>query len=121
MSKIINPSTLRVFQEHLVSFSTLRAIEELFEDAGLSILEGYDPGESSVRRNLVQQYYAAINFENWSNVRKLLTVFEVTLTSLEEHIRDTNTPESQKQLKRLCEYLNRDYFSFTEGKIIPSP
>ena len=116
MSEILSKRTLRAFQEFLVQNSVLRDIEERFEDAGISVLEDYDPEESSVRRALIKQYYASIDLAKWTDVQKLIQVFEEILVSYEENLEHSS--HLKKDLERLINYLNRDNFAYEDGKVI---
>jgi len=117
-NEIISSSTLRVFQEYLVSTNTMRGIQDLFEDANILPLDGHDPPDSSVRRSLIRQYYASLDLHKWSDVKKLLKVFEDILFELRQNIKGWSSIDNQKVLDRSIEYLKRDGFTVEDNKIV---
>lgn len=116
---LISSQTLRVFQEYLVSYSVLREIKDMFEDASIFAKEDYDPGESSVRRNLIKKYYASLDLKKWSDIRNLLKVFESILVELHVEVESASTnTELQEFCERMIRYLQRDGFSVEENRIV---
>ena len=115
---IISNSTLRVFQEYLVTTNTMRGIQDLFEDANIFPIEGNDPVDSSVRRSLIQRYYASLDLQKWADVRKLLKVFEEILFEIKQNVKGWSGTDNQKVLNRSIEYLKRDGFSVEDSRIV---
>jgi hypothetical protein len=109
MSKeLINKRTRTEFRELLVGW-TLREIEDEFEGEYIALCSDYEPGLSGQRRTLVEQYYASLDFSNWSDVQKLLHVYENILNRISNTLPDVVT--------RLNNFLQRDGYVYKEGRI----
>jgi len=80
--EIITRAARNEFRETFTFFS-LREIEIMFETADLRPDLTCVPPVSGQRRSLVEQYYAAIDFANPSDVRTLLGAYEELLLRLE--------------------------------------
>ena len=72
--ELITIRTRNEFREALVRF-VLREIEMLFEGAGLGKRDDFDPPVDGMRRTLVEQYYASIDFKSPADVKKLVSVY----------------------------------------------
>ncbi len=89
----------------------LREIDEAFLNAGLHIDPDYTSTLTGERRSLVDQYYHAIDFSEWTVVSRLLKVFETVLDGVETASGDTH--------KTLLRCLERDGFTVEEHRIVP--
>jgi hypothetical protein len=93
-----------------------------FDAADLPVDAEYQPNLSGERRCLVEQYYHAIDFTNWDHVRRLLTVYEHVLLTLEEDIKSPtlrSSPEVAEKTRRiLITCLKRDGFDYANGRIL---
>lgn len=111
-SDLISARTRREFQEHLVGW-VLRDIEALFDDEGVR----HDPAAglnvTGQRRAMVAQYYATVDWTSWSDVRKVLRVYESVLISAR---RDSQV--SGSVVEGLERYLALDGYTVDEqGRI----
>jgi hypothetical protein len=107
--QIISLKTRKEFREWMTEW-VLRQIDEEFQNAGLHVKPGYEPEIGGQRRALVEQYYAAIDFTCWEDVRRLLTVYETVLDRAER------LPE---QYAKLLKLLERDGFTVENHRIVP--
>ena len=108
----ISKQTRLAFRDHLTGW-TLRTIGELFDGADISRRPAPSdrPTSGSVRRALVDEYYAGVSWQSPRDVRKVLRAFEEVLSSL-----DSATDEwSKKALYRLTGLLRRDGYLFEDG------
>jgi hypothetical protein len=80
---IISKQTRAAFREHFVGW-TLATIATEFDSADVRCDSDYQPPCSGARRSLVEQYYRAVDFTEWKDVRKILRVYEAVLAKLEE-------------------------------------
>src|SRR4051794_23706500 len=74
----------------------------------VDIAPGRLPGGQ--RRNLVEQYYAAIDLSNPQHVKRLLSVFEDILLGI--------PIANSAQRDKLLNYLKRDGIEYTENRLI---
>jgi hypothetical protein len=86
--QLISKKTLYELQEHLSGAYVLREIEQLFDSADIPLSESSHPTTSGQRRTLVARYYHSLDLSKWEDVRKLLYVFELVLSKLEEGCAD---------------------------------
>jgi hypothetical protein len=120
MKDIISKKTRLEFREYFVA-TTLREIAQEFDAADVPCDGDFTPPETGQRRSLVEQYYHAVDFGSWRDVRKVLRVFESVLLTLEERVR---TPPwggkdewAERSLSTLKRCLERDGFFYAEGHI----
>ena len=119
MKDIISKKTRIEFREYFVGM-TLREISHEFDTADVPCDSDFTPPESGQRRSLVEQYYHAIDFGSWRDVRKVLRVYESVLLTLEERIK--TPPWGQKDesaercLSTLKRCLERDGFVYADGR-----
>ena len=119
MKDIISKKTRIEFREYFVGM-TLREISQEFDAADVPCDSDFTPPESGQRRSLVEQYYHAIDFGSWRDVRKVLRVYESVLLTLEERIK--TPPWGQKDesaercLSTLKRCLERDGFVYADGR-----
>lgn len=115
---LISKKTRLEFREYFVG-TTLRVIQTEFDMADVPFDEEYQPNESGQRRCLVEQYYHSIDWTKWSDVRKVLTVYESVLATLE----DLNTQPFgfnevlEKTFQSLKKWIARDGFKYEAGKL----
>lgn len=93
---------------------TLREIEMEFDAADIPCSTDFDPGVSGQRRTLVQQYYRSINFADWSDVRKVLKVFEALLHNLVGPF----SSNGAERVESLCKWLAKDGFIYENGILL---
>lgn len=119
---IISKKTRNEFREYLVGW-TLREIEMEFDSADVPFSEDYKPDCSGQRRSLVEQYYHAIDWTQWKDVRKVLIVFENILSTLEEQLKSDNPfiniDYTKSKFRSLRKWIEKDGFQYKEGKLIP--
>ncbi len=119
---IISKKTRYEFREYFVG-RTLREIESEFDAADVPFDEKYEPTTSGQRRSLVEQYYHAVDWTKWNDVRKILTVYENILVTLEELSESEGEDtfgykeQTQKSFSSLKKWLERDGFSYADGRI----
>lgn len=123
MTDIISKKTRIEFREYFVG-TTLRHISQEFDAADVPCDADFTPPESGARRSLVEQYYHAVDFSSWRDVRKVLRVYENVMLSLEDRIkqpmwggRDEHAERTFTILKR-C--LERDGLVYADGRITPA-
>ena len=111
---LISKATRNEFREVLVGF-VLREIEMIFEGAGLSPREDYNPPVDGARRTFVEQYYAGIDFDSPTDIKKLLLAYgEIVL----RRNRDDNYRFGNEDLLRL---MKRDGYEFDGENFVPLP
>lgn len=107
---LISKRTRREFREWLVSW-TLREISDLFDDEG--IIHVSLPDEelpSGMRRSLVEEYYAGVDWANPTDVRRVLNAYEHILRSI--------GADSQEGKTILVKCLERDGFQVEDDRIL---
>jgi hypothetical protein len=107
--ELISKKTRNEFREYLVGWY-VRQIDMEFDAAGIARRTDYSPNLPGVRRSLVEQYYASLDFTNWHDVKKLLSVYENILESV--------PLENAASLFELCKWLRKDGFEFANGRIV---
>ena len=120
MKHLISRKTRQEFREYFVGTS-LRQIEQEFDAADIPIDDAYDPPVGGQRRALVEKYYHSLDFTSWRDVRKVLKVFENVLLALEDAIKnpsyEATKTEAERTLPILKRCLERDGFSYSDGRI----
>jgi hypothetical protein len=116
---LISKSTRRELQEYFVG-TTLRVIDAAFSDADIEQDEKFVPKESGERRGRVQQFYATLDFTNWSSVQKFLKVYAGVLVQLDEPAVPwaKGPSHNQEQFAKLTRHLAKDGFEYKGGKIV---
>jgi hypothetical protein len=118
-AELISKKTRRELQEYFVG-TTLRTIEQAFDDAGIQCDHSFQPSDSGQRRCLVQQYYATVDFSNYDQVRRFLTVYSHALFDLEQNFENGYGGDYAKKTHRtMVACLQIDGFEYKEGKIVP--
>jgi HEPN domain-containing protein len=109
---LISKATRNEFREVLVGF-TLREIDMIFEAGGLVARSDYVPPVSGQRRSLVEQYYASINFNSPTDIRRLLGAYEEAIEQLTQAQSRVVNPDAVDQtIETLLRRMERDGFSF---------
>ena len=109
---LIGKATRFAFREALVSY-VLREITMFFEGANLAHDEDYVPEDTGMRRVLVEQYYARIDFTSHSDVDKLLSAY----TEIVVRIERDNPSVAQDLLRR----MRADGYDFDGERFVPLP
>lgn len=107
---MLSKKTLNEFREHLVGW-TLRTIDDLFMNHGF--ISGTLPPDrlpGGQRRNLVEEYYAAIDLRNPQHVKRLLKVFEDILLEI--------PAENATYREKLVSHMKRDGFEYVDGRFV---
>ena len=76
------------------------------------------PSTSGQRRSLVEQYYHAVDWTKWKDVRKVLTVYENVLSQLED-LTENDVEWAANQFKSLRKWIERDGYKYQDGKLTP--
>lgn len=112
---IISKKTRIEFREYFVGTS-LSIISQEFDSADVVCDWEYDPPENGQRRSLVEQYYHSVDWSKWSDVRKILTVYENVLLSVED-IAENGQEWAEKEFKSLKKWIERDGFKYENGHL----
>lgn len=107
---LLSPQTRKEFREWMVGW-VLREIDDAFLNAGFHVDPDFTSTLSGQRRSLVDCYFHAIDFADWSYVSRLLKVFESVLDSAES--------ANLEAYKKLLRCLERDGFTLDEHRIVP--
>ncbi len=121
-SELISIKTRQVFRENMVGW-VLREISDEFDAAKIDGDLSFQPSVSGQRRTLIEQYYHTIDWNDSSQIRKVLQVFENVLNRAE---RLTAEPTFQvelqnqrkKEVEKLIHFLGRDGFQWIGGRIV---
>jgi hypothetical protein len=113
--ELISRKTRLELREYFVSTS-LSIIANEFDSADVPFSPQYEPNVSGQRRGMVEQYYHAIDWTRWADVRKFLNVYENVLSELEDHA-ENDQEWAAKALKSLRRWIERDGFKYTNGKL----
>lgn len=119
----ISKQTRQKFREYFVG-TTLRTIRDAFDAADIACDLNYSPAESGERRCLVERYYRTIDFSDWTDVRKLLVVYENILNDLHDIgqnaavVIQPRDNHALKEFDALVKVLRRDGFDFEGGHIL---
>lgn len=114
-SDLISKKTRTEFREYFVG-KTIREIQMEFDAADVPIDLDFVPPVSGQRRSLVEQYYHAVDWTRWSDVRNVLTVYENVLASLED-LAENEVEWAKNSFKSLKKWIERDGFSYGGGKL----
>ena len=112
--ELISKATRNRFREILVGF-VLRDIDMIFEEAGFSPKEDYDPPFDGARRTRVEQYYAGIDFNSAADIKKLLFAYSEIFLRLSRY--ETHRT-GQEDLLRL---MKRDGYEFDGESFVLLP
>jgi len=119
---LISIKTRQIFRENMVGW-VLREISDEFDAAGIDCDLTFQPPVGGQRRTLVEQYYHTVDWADWSQVRKVIQVFEGVLyraeKSAEEPASSGLSPGMRKEeIKKLIHFLRKDGFQWTDGRIV---
>ena len=119
---LISIKTRQVFRECLVGW-VLREITDEFDAARVDCDLSFRPSVSGQRRTLVEQYYHTVDWDNPTEVKKVLQVFENVLGRTEKQIADPAFPsdwrvQKKKELESLIHYLQKDGCQWAGGQIV---
>lgn len=118
LSDLVSGGTRLAFREYFVG-TTLATIGDAFEAAKIDWDPSFDPPVSGQRRTLVEQYYHTLDFTNWLDVKRLLSVYEGVLDQLEVSIETYDTDHLKLEFAKLIRCLQRDGFTWQGGRLIP--
>lgn len=119
--ELISKKTRYEFQEYFV-VKTLREIEVDFDTADVPLDADYAPSTSGARRSLVQQYYHAVDWAKWEDVRKILVVYQNVLAELDQRSQDSaglNVEYTKKTFESLKKWIEKNGFEYRNGKLSP--
>ena len=118
--EFISNKTRLEFREFLVGW-TLREIENEFRAAGLEPNLGHDPQLVGQRREYVEQYYHAVDFNNPVHVERVLNVYEAILADCQTHLVNpgtySDTSALRRQYDKLLSCLRRDGYELEDGRL----
>jgi hypothetical protein len=114
-----------VFREYLVGW-TLREISDEFDSADVPCNLEYQPPVSGDRRSLVEQYYHAVNWADWRDVKKVFQAYEGVLARAQEKEKlngasiglSYRADAERLGLKRMTDSLRRDGLNVLNGRIV---
>jgi hypothetical protein len=111
---LISKKARTELREYFVGTS-LRIISQEFDAADVPCDSEYEPPEVGERRSFVEQYYHAVDFTKWSDVRKVLTVYENVLAEVEEQAECG--ADKKRQFNSLKKWIERDGFIYNAGHL----
>lgn len=87
-----------------------------FDAANVPFDQDYTPPTSGQRRSLVEQYYHTVDWTKWSDVRKVLTVYENVLNHLEEQD-ELGHEWARNTFHSLKKWIEKDGFSYSDSRL----
>jgi hypothetical protein len=117
---LIAIKTRQVFRENMVGW-VLREIADEFDAARIHCELSHQPNVSGQRRALVEQYYKTVDWESWTDIRKVLQVFEAVLHRAQQLASQPNDQwqkQRQAEVEKLVWCLRRDGFQWIDGRIV---
>lgn len=122
MPDLISKKTRYEFREYFVGL-TLREIEIEFDGADVPIALSHEPPTSGARRSLVEKYYHNVDWTKWTDVRKILVVYENVLSRLEgvseKSFSETEIAYANNNFTSLKKWIEKDGFRYQNGKLMP--
>lgn len=122
MPDLISKKTRYEFREYFVGL-TLREIEIEFDGADVPVALNHEPPTSGARRSLVEKYYHNVDWTKWTDVRKILVVYENVLSRLEgvteKSFSETEAAYANKNFTSLKKWIEKDGFRYQNGKLMP--
>lgn len=121
LGDLISKKTRYEFREYLTGW-VLREIEGVFDSAGIEFRQDAPVTTSGQRRQLVEQYYASLDFTNPHDVAKLLRAYEFVLhRAFESRVGHLSgaTIEPGDAPKKLVGWLRKDGYDYVDGRIGP--
>lgn len=114
---LISKKTRIEFREYFVT-TVIREIDDFFDSQNISFNElPADKVVAGQRRNRVEGYYYAINWEDSNDVRKILNVYEDVLNYLEDNLEDFNGTNFKVWYDKLQKFLFRDGYKLENNKL----
>ena len=103
----------------------LREITDEFVAAGIRCDYSYQPVVHGQRRTLIEQHYATVDWTDQEQIGQILQIYENVLHRVEANASDANvSTQAQDQHKTsrgtLIRFLEKDGFSWVEGRIVSS-
>lgn len=96
--------------------TSLGHIEAEFNAADVCCDWEYEPPVGGQRRTLVEQYYHSVDWAKWADVRKVLTVYENVLATLEDQA-ENGAEWAATTFKSLRKWIERDGFKYENGRL----
>lgn len=122
--ELIRPATRRAFREHLVEHSVLRKIENYFDDAGVEQdLNSSQDNTLGQRRQLVESYYATVDWCDRTSVQRVLHAYQDILNDfLDKYESELEADRNHKtHYSKLVSTLERDGLQWENRQLnIPS-
>jgi len=88
-----------------------------FDAADVPFDEHYNPKTSGERRSLVEKYYHAVDWSNWKDVRKVLSVYESVLNHLES-LSEGRVEWAEQTFRYLRRWIERDGYLYKDGRLV---
>ena len=110
---LISKATRNEFREVLVDF-VLREIDMIFDGAGFSPDDEYDPQLGGARRTRVEQYYTNIDFSSPTHIKQVLSAYEDIIVRLERS-------EATATVNDLLRRMERDGYRYENGVFVQPP
>lgn len=117
--EMLSKKTRYEFQEQMVGW-TLREIEAEFTNADIYKEDNYVSNLSGQRRSLVDEYYHAIDFTDWYQVKRLLNVYEEVLNCYQRALQAGESWPDKRRFDTLVRLLEKDGFRYQNWRIIPN-
>ena len=111
---LISRAVLTDLREHFVSQHVLRTIEDAFHNQGIRRMPASGLEVSGERRQLVEEYYAGLDFTDFSDVQKILRIIERELAAHQSEATDMSS------LARVVVGLEQDGYHIDGYRILPS-
>lgn len=113
---LISKKTRTEFREYFVG-TTIREIQTEFDAADVPCASDHAPNVTGQRRYLVEQYYHAVDWAKWADVKKILMVYENVLSGL-EGLAENDSEYAKNCFKSLKKWIEKDGFSYGGGKLL---
>jgi len=120
---LVSAQTRQAFRETLSGSIVLREISGFFDAACVPMGNLPPPGRvSGERRTLVEQYYGAVDWARWDDVRRVLVAYESILIDLASRgSASFGAPESvAREQEKLVRLLKRDGFEWNNDRLTPA-
>jgi hypothetical protein len=112
--------TRQAFRDNMVGW-VLRQITDAFDAARINCDLQFTPNVTGQRRSLVEQYYHTVDWNDATQVRQVLEVFESVLQRQEailEMASEWEGKAAKDELKKLIWHLENDGFKWSNGSIV---
>jgi Abortive infection C-terminus len=111
---LISRAVLTDLREHFVSQHVLRTIDDAFHNQGIRRTLLKAPAVPGERRQLVEEYYASLNFTDFSDVQKILRIIEREIATRQPEKTDVSS------LARVIVGLQQDGYQVDGYRILPA-